>query len=213
MDLIILLWFFLFEGSNTGLFPPEVFQDGSNHAAGLALGAMTSRASGFGIFDSSALHHPTLILIDVWMFIGGAPVSTCAGIKVTAVAVLILAVVAEFRGREDIQAFGKRLPANTLKVAVTVFICGLVTVISFTLFLSLCYPNAPVDSVIFDVISAFANCGLSLGLSAHLTSPGLVLLGILMFLGRLGIMTVVAALIKQERVKLIRYPQENLLLG
>lgn len=212
MDAIILIWFFAIERDNAALFPPEVTDNTSDHFAGLTFGALTTRASGFGVLDASHLTQPTLLLAQIWMFIGAAPASTCAGIKVTTVAVLFIAVWAEFKGRGDLSAFGKRLPQGALKVAVTVLMCGVIAIIVFTLIIDQ-MTEAPLEVVQFDVISAFANCGLSLQLAPLLNNVGLTMMGALMFIGRLGTMTVAAALMKRERSDLVRYPEENVIMG
>jgi Trk-type K+ transport system membrane component len=212
MDAIILLWFFAIERDNAGLFPPEVIDNTSDHFAGLTFGALTTRASGFGVLNAANLTQPTLLLAQIWMFVGAGPASTCAGIKVTTVAVLFIAAWAEFKGRGDLTAYGKRLPPGALKVAVTVLICGVIAIFTFTLIIDQ-MTEAPLEVVQFDVISAFANCGLSLSLAPLLNDVGLTMMGMLMFIGRLGTMTVAAALMKRDRSDLVRYPEENLIIG
>jgi Trk-type K+ transport system membrane component len=146
------------------------------------------------------------------MFIGAAPASTCAGIKVTTIAVFFLAVRAEFKGQQDITAFGKRLPVNTLRIASTILVCGVVTVVVFTLILA-SVTTAPISVVLFDVISAYANCGISLGLPTQAGNAALTILGILMFIGRFGTMTIVVAIMRKDKSNAVRYPSEHIILS
>lgn len=212
MNVIIVIWFFLTEWSNTAIFTPDVMNNTSEHAAGITFQAFTTRASGFGVVSPSLLTQPTLLLSQVWMFIGGGAASTCAGIKVTTLAVFIFAAIAEFRGRQNITAFKKRLPEGSLRVAVTVLLTGVIAVLMCTLFLDL-QTEAPLGVVMFDVISAYSNCGLSLGLGPQLNDFGQMILSVLMVAGRLGTMTVAAALMKRDKTSYIVYPEESVIIG
>jgi Trk-type K+ transport system membrane component len=212
LNALIVVWFFAAEWGSKNLFGEKVFSNNSSHAADLLLQAWTTRASGFAIGDPSQLSESTKLLSEIWMFIGGAPASTCAGIKVTTVAILVYAVIAELRGREDITAFHKRFPSSSLRVAITIMIAGLSIVLLFTLVLNTMTPDS-LEVVLFDTISAYANCGLTQGLATTLPAFGHFLMGILMILGRLGTMTVAAALMKRDRVHFIRYPEESIILG
>jgi Trk-type K+ transport system membrane component len=212
LDLIIVLWFFVVEWGNTHLFTPEINDDPLLHSQALLFTALNTRTEGFEIIDQSALSGATRLLEQIWIFIGGAPASTCSGIKVTTIAVLVLALMSEFRGVSDISIFAKRLSFSSLKVAVTIFFTGIAIVILF-IFIILLQTNAPLDIVQFDTISAFANNGLSLGLDQFLTPFTSVLVAILMILGRIGTMTIVASMIRQDFSKFVRYPEENVILG
>lgn len=212
MNIIILIWFFAVEWSNTHLFSHAVFSNNSEHAAGIVLQAFTTRASGFAVVDPSHLTQPTLLLSQIWMFIGAGSASTCAGIKVTTVAVFACAAIAEFKGRQDICAFGKRLPNGSLRVAVTVVLTGIIAVVVCALAIDQ-MTEQPLEVVMFDVISAYANCGLSLGLSQHLNPICQTIMSILMISGRLGTMTVAAALMKRDKTHFVRHPEESIILG
>jgi Trk-type K+ transport system membrane component len=212
MDIFLLVWFFTVEWHNAALFSADILADTSKHITSLTFGSFTTRASGFGILNTASLSDSTLLLAQIWMFVGGAPASTAAGIKVTTVAVFFLAIRAEFKGRTDITAFGKRLPSNALRVASTVLISGVVVVVIFIILLEQ-ITDAPMNVVVFDVISAYANCGLTLGLPNIVGNVGLTVLGVLMYIGRLGTMTIAASLMKRDRTTTIRYPSENIILG
>lgn len=212
MDAILLIWFFAFEMHNMSLLPGVVNSDPTIHNVDLAFTSITARASGFSLADASTLKNSTLLLIEIWTFIGGGPASTVAGIKVTTFAIVLLAVVSELKGKSEISVFKKRLPATTLRVAITVIMCSFITVIFFAIVFSY-LSDLPFKFILFDTVSAFANCGMSLGMPATLNTFGQAILSILMLLGRLGPMTIAAALMKREHIDLVNYPQENLTVG
>jgi potassium uptake TrkH family protein len=170
------------------------------------------RSAGFNTIDVSQMHEGTWLLQDVLMFIGGGSASTAGGIKVTTLAVLVLATVAEARGDRDVEAFGRRMPAATLRLAVTVLLAGATLVITASLLL-LAITNRSLDVVLFEVTSAFATCGLSTGLSAELPDSGKYVLTALMFAGRTGTITLAAALALRDRRRVIRLPEERPIVG
>jgi Trk-type K+ transport system membrane component len=158
------------------------------------------------------MNEGTWLLQDVMMFIGGGSASTAGGIKVTTLAVLVLATVAEARGDRDVEAFGRRIPPATLRLAVTVLLAGVTLVLTATLLL-LAITDRPLDVVLFEVTSAFATCGLSTGLSSELPDSGKYVLTALMFFGRTGTITLAAALALRDRRRVIRLPEERPIVG
>jgi Trk-type K+ transport system membrane component len=120
--------------------------------------------------------------------------------------------VAEARGNEDVEAFGRRIPPATMRLSVTVLLLGATLVLVACLALE-AITDEPLDRVLFEVISAFATCGLSSGLSAELPDAGKYLLTALMFLGRTGTMTLAAALALRERPRLFRLAEERPIVG
>jgi potassium uptake TrkH family protein len=174
--------------------------------------AVMPRSGGFEVVPVSAMNETTWLLQDVLMFIGGGSASTAGGIKVGTLAVLVLAVVAEARGDGDVEAFGRRLPAATTRLAVTVLLAGLVIVTVSTLAL-LAVTGGRLDQVLFEVISAFATVGLSTGITAELPDSGKYLLAALMYVGRTGTVTLAAALALRERRRLFRLPEERPIVG
>ena len=143
---------------------------------------------------------------------GGGSASTAGGVKVTTFAVLVLAVIAEARGDQDIETFGRRIPPSVVHLAVAVSLLGMAMVaVSVVLLLTL--TNYSLDAVLFETISAFATVGLSTGISATLPPLAKYVLIALMFAGRTGSMTVAAALALRERSRVIRMPEERPIIG
>ncbi len=174
--------------------------------------AVMPRSGGFATVDISAMNQSTWLLHDVLMFIGGGSASTAGGIKVTSLAVLVLAGVAEARGDLDVEAFGRRIPSGSLRLAVTVLLAGSSMVVAGTLAL-LSITGRPLDVVLFEVVSAFATCGLSTGLTPDLPDAGKYLLAALMFAGRTGTITLAAALALRDRSRVVRLPEERPVVG
>lgn len=179
--------------------------------AGLLHGT-TTRSSGLATLDMSQMTGSTLFISNALMFVGGGSASTAGGIKVATFAVLVLAIISEARGDKDTVAFGRRIPGSTLRLAVSAAFLGATLVGIGTLTLTV-ITGLPLEAVLFEVISAFATCGLSLGITPGLPTAGKLVLIVLMFTGRLGTMTLAAALAMRERQRQIRYPEERPIIG
>lgn len=177
-------------------------------------GAMP-RSGGFSTVDVGQMNETTWFVQDVLMFVGGGSASTAGGIKVGTLAVLVLAAVAEARGDRDIEAFGRRIPVASVRLAVTVLLAGLAIVLVATLALLALVPGLRLDEALFEVISAFATCGLSTGLTMRpeFSDPAKYLLATLMYVGRTGTVTLAAALALRERGRAFRLPEERPIVG
>jgi len=149
---------------------------------------------------------------DVLMFIGGGSGGTAGGIKVTTFFLLFFAIVAEVRGDETIDAFHRRIPPTTIRLALTVALLGVAAVVTGTLAL-LTISHHDLDPVLFEVVSAFGTVGLSTGITPTLPTAGHYVLIALMFVGRIGPVTAAAALALRGRRKLYRFPVERPIVG
>jgi len=174
--------------------------------------SINQRSGGFNSFDIGEAREHTWLLEVVLMFIGGGSGSTAGGIRVTTLAVLILAIWAEARGRRDIEAFGKRIGTEILRLAVSVTLVSLIIVILGTT-VFLWQTDIPLDRSLYEVVSAFATCGLSTGITGSLDADAKTTLIVMMYVGRVGSLTVVAALALNKRRRVIRYPKERPLIG
>ncbi|MGO4533738.1 TrkH family potassium uptake protein [Leifsonia sp. 2MCAF36] len=171
-----------------------------------------ARSGGFATIPIDDLHGSSLLVTDMLMFIGGGSASTAGGIKVTTLAVLLLAGFAEARGVDSMDAFRRRIPIDVLRLSVAVALWG-ATVVAVSSILILQITKAPLDHVLFDVISAFATCGLSTGLTERLPDAGVYVLAATMFCGRVGTVTLAAALAQSQRRQLYSNPEERPLVG
>lgn len=171
-----------------------------------------ARSGGFATLDIGQLDGSSLLVTDMLMFIGGGSASTAGGIKVTTLAILFLAAFAEARGVNDMEAYDRRIPSDVLRLAVSVVLWGATTVAAATI-LILLLTDEPLDYVLFDVISAFATCGLSTGLTQNTTESAQYVLAATMFLGRIGTVTLAAALAASTRRQLFRRAEERPIVG
>lgn len=176
------------------------------------LAGVAPRSSGFATVDVGQMREATWLVQDALMFVGGGSASTAGGIKVTTLAVMLLAIVAESRGDPDVEAFGRRISPDVLRLAVAVVFIGATMVLVSSLLL-LALTDLRLDVILFEVLSAFSTCGLSTGITPTLPDEAKYVLSALMFAGRTGTMTVAAALAVRSRRRVIRRPEERPIIG
>lgn len=175
------------------------------------LSGMT-RSGGFATIDISQLNGSSLLVTDMLMFIRGGSASTAGGIKVTTRAVLFLVAFAEARSNSEVEAFERRIPTDVVRIAVSVLLWGATTVaISTVIVLQL--TGERLDFVLSEVVSAFATCGLSAGLTDNLPNSAVYVLAATMFLGRVGTVTLAAALAASTRRQLFHRAEEWPIVG
>lgn len=174
--------------------------------------SVQARTAGFNSVDFGAVHDETLLTFDILMFIGGGPAGTAGGIKVTTFAVLLFILIAEFRGEGAVNIFGKRLSRSVHREAITIALVASAAVVASTLFL-LVNSHLDLDVLLFEAISAFGTVGLSTGITADLPPASQVMLMILMFLGRLGPLTLGTALVLRRGRLLYELPKERPAIG
>jgi len=146
------------------------------------------------------------------MFIGGGSASTAGGIKVTTFVLLIFVVVAEVRGEESVDIRHRRINTRTQRQALSVVLIALTAVMSSTLLL-MELASIDFEQAMFEVVSAAATVGLSTGITPHLPEMAQVILVVLMFLGRLGPVTLVSALALRQRQRLYQNPEGRPIIG
>ncbi|WP_273845199.1 TrkH family potassium uptake protein [Rubrobacter calidifluminis] len=173
---------------------------------------ITPRTAGFNTVDYQGLHQPTVLVQIVLMFIGGGPISTAGGIKVTTAALMVLSVAAVIRGEEHVSVFGRRLPRQLMARALALVSLSALLVLSATFALMLS-DGLPLIRALFEVVSAFGTVGLTLGVTPHLSFFGKLLIAVVMFLGRVGPVTFVVALSARYRPRRYAYPEEEIAIG
>jgi trk system potassium uptake protein TrkH len=174
--------------------------------------AVVPRSSGFQTLDPAAFRDETLFFLTFLMFIGGAAGSTAGGIKVGALAVLVAAVVSATRGRTRVIAFGREIPADAVMRTLTVVSLAAVVVLAATFALTVLTSFAFLD-IIFEATSAFGTVGLTTGITAQLAGAGKLIVIVAMFAGRLGPLTLAAALAQTEQPSRLRYPEAPVRIG
>ncbi len=174
--------------------------------------AVQPRTAGFNTLDVGAMNETTWLVTDVLMFIGGGPASTAGGIKVTTFAVLGFMILSEVRGDPTVHVHNRRIPGVAQRQALSVALLGVFVVVASTLAI-LAMSDENLDRVLFETVSAFSTTGLSTGITADLPSSAQSLLTVLMFLGRVGTITLASALALRSRPILYRLPEERPIIG
>jgi Trk-type K+ transport system membrane component len=175
--------------------------------------SMTARTAGFGVFPVHSFTMPAILFIMVLMFIGGAPMSTSGGIKVTTAAVALRAIWYALRGKERVKIRNREIDLTTVRRAFTIILLyvGWTFVSTFLL----CYTdkNISVQNLFFEALSAVTTCGLSMGITPELSSMGKIIITISMYVGRIGVLSFIYGLTKNIEDERYSYPKENVLLG
>ena len=203
--LVPFFWFFFFERDMLSLpFPerilPSLFQ------------SVTLRTAGFNTLDLTRISRTGQALMILWMLIGGSPGSTAGGMKTTTIAVLFLTSLAVFRRMEDVECFGRRIGPDTVRHAVAVL---LMYCLLFLLggFLISYMEQLPLLTCLFEAASALGTVGLSLGITARLGWESRMILILLMFLGRVGGLTLIYAVQSVHPSARSPHPLEKVTVG
>lgn len=176
------------------------------------LQAITPRSGGVTTIEIPLLRESTQFLMILLMFIGAAPGSTGGGIKITTFAILAVTAYAKIRGKDDIVMFRHRISKDNVYRAITMTLLSLMLVVTATMLLTVT-ESADFLSVLFEAVSAFGTSGITMGLTPELTTLGKILVIILMFVGRIGPLTLAYAIKPKKNKELYRYPEGNITIG
>ena len=179
---------------------------------GAAFHSVSARTAGFNTLDVGAMASETWAIHYVLMFIGGGSAGTAGGIKVTTFFLLGFVVWAEVRGQRDVTAFNRRIAVDAQRQALTVVLLGM-ALLAFATLALMALTALPLEVLMFEAISAFATVGLSTGITAQLPPTAQLVLVALMFIGRVGTITVATALALRSRPRAYRYPEEHPIVG
>lgn len=174
--------------------------------------SVQTRTAGFNALDIGQFQPETLLVMDVLMFIGGGPAGTAGGIKITTFGVLAAIILAEVRGDPTVTIFGKRLSRAVHREAITVALLSVGLCFAATLAI-MHLTDFDHDRVLFEVVSAFGTVGLSTGITASLGTPSQLILIVLMFIGRVGPITVATTLALRPRRLMYELPKERPIIG
>jgi trk system potassium uptake protein TrkH len=174
--------------------------------------AVMPRTAGFNNLDIAAFAPETLLFTDALMFIGGGSAGTAGGIKVTTFGLLAYVLWAEMRGDPDVEVGRRRVPGPNQRQALAIALLG-IGVIAVATFLMEALSDFSFDQVLFETVSAFATVGLSTGITADLPPAAQVLLVLLMYIGRIGPLTLASGLALRERAQRHQLPEERTIVG
>lgn len=199
--------YFLFEYNNT------LQQDETWYGKFVSAFFMTnaSRSAGFNSVNLNFLSGPTVIMVTSLMWIGASPGSTGGGVKVTTVAIALLNILSLARGKDSIDIFKRKIiPESVNKAFAIILLSGVTIGISFVL-LNLSDPGKGMKELLFETVSAYTTCGLSLGVTPSLSPASKIIIIFTMFVGRVGTLTLLVAFIKNMRNRNYVYPSEKIL--
>jgi trk system potassium uptake protein len=176
--------------------------------------AVTSRTAGFNTIDVSKMTTAGLFITIALMLIGGCPGGTAGGIKTTTARILASSTYAVLQGKESVVLYRRQVPNTLILKAVGVTFGSIMTVVVATIVISLVEPPAlNFIQILFEVVSAFGTVGLSMGITADLTPVSKLVLVATMYIGRVGVLLLISALLGDPKSTSIRYPEESLLVG
>ncbi|PLT29747.1 TrkH family potassium uptake protein [Peribacillus deserti] len=172
------------------------------------------RTAGFNSIDISQMNLSSLVYMMGIMFIGASSGSTGGGIKVTTFALLIFALWSVLANKEDINIFKRRIPKPLVYRALSIAVSGVLFNFFIFFLLTITEKGTDMSLIAFETVSAFATVGMSAGLTMDLSTYGKILITIMMFIGRVGPLTMAFALAVHSQNKAnIRYPEEKILIG
>jgi len=174
--------------------------------------SVTCRTAGFNTLDLTKISEPGLLLMIVLMMVGGSPTSTAGGFKTTTLAVLLMSARASFQRRENAQCFGRRLPNETVRNASAILILYLILILTGSFLIS-CADGLPILTALFEAGSAVATVGLSVCGTPGLSDFSHIVLIVLMYVGRVGGLTLFYGVITNGGFEVYRYPEENVTVG
>ncbi len=177
-----------------------------------AFQSVQTRTAGFNSIDIGAMDSVSWLLMSMLMFVGGGSAGTAGGIKVTTFAVIALMIWSELRGDTDVHAHRRRLPERTQRRAVAIAAISMGAVVAGSMAIK-SLSATDLDRSLFEATSAFGTVGLTTGITATLPQPAQAVLIGLMYLGRLGPLTLGTALVLRDRHLRYRYPEEQPILG
>ncbi|QLE58354.1 TrkH family potassium uptake protein [Nostoc sp. TCL26-01] len=175
--------------------------------------SVTPRTAGFNTVDIGKMTNAGLFIMIALMFIGASPGGTGGGIKTTTLRVLTSCTKAILHGKEEVLLYERKIAISLILKAVGVLVGSVATVILATIFISLTDPKLDFIQILFEVVSAFATVGLSTGITGAVSPVAKIVLIITMYVGRVGVLLLMSAVLGDPRPTRIHYPEENLLVG
>ncbi len=174
----------------------------------------TARSGGLATMDVSEFSSPTQLLLSILMFIGASPSSVGGGIRTTTFAVVILTVITFSLGKSEVRAFRRSIKQEDMLKSFVVFSTACMLVVGSILVLGVVEDHRfSLMSIVFEVASAFGTCGLSMGITSDLTVLGKLMIMLLMFIGRIGILSLLFMFKANKRKGKYSYPKEDIIIG
>ncbi len=175
--------------------------------------SVSFRTAGFNSVDMGEMSRGMMIIACVLMFIGASPGSTGGGIKTSTVAVLFMSIRASMTGRSDVELGKHTVNPKVVTRAISIVAIAFTCLIFGLVLLVISQPDIPFDALLFEAVSALGTVGLSLGITSDLNGAGKTIIIILMFVGRLGPLTIALAVGERQATRGFRYSEERIVVG
>jgi trk system potassium uptake protein TrkH len=175
--------------------------------------AVTPRTAGFNTLDYGKMTTAALFITIALMFVGANPGGTAGGVKTTTIRVLTSATRSILQGKEEVILYRRQVPLSLILKAIGVVVGSFATVIIATITIAITDPEVSFIQIFFEVVSAFATVGLSTGVTASFSAAAKLTLIATMYIGRVGVLLLMSALLGDPIPSRIKYPEENLLVG
>ena len=174
--------------------------------------SVTLRTAGFNTIGIASLTTSTYLIMILFMFIGGASGSTAGGVKINSVVIIMAYIRSILKDQDEVTLFKRLVPKDLVLRALLILLFGIAAILAGTLLLTMT-ERAPFIHLVFETVSAFGTVGLSAGITSSLTIIGKCVIIILMFIGRVGPLTLLAAAAQRARKIHIEYPQGDITIG
>ena len=175
-------------------------------------GSVTPRTAGFNTVDMGALAMPTILIYLILMWIGASPGSTGGGLKTSTFAVAVLNTISISKGKDRVEVFNRQIENQTLRKAFAVILLSFLIIGLGVFFVVLMNPELELIAVAFEIFSAFSTVGLSLGITGDLSNGSKLVVTVIMFLGRVGTLTVLVAFVRKTRNLRYKLPEETVFI-
>lgn len=199
--------FWWFENDNTLKGLPTI-----GKLATSFMGAVTPRTAGFNNVSMGAMLPATVFLTMILMWIGASPMSTGGGIKTTTFVIAVKNIYASLKGKSRVEIAKRQLTVENVNRANAIIFLSLLWIGTSTMLLVILEPQATIAQALFEIISAIGTVGLSLNLTPTLSDSGKILVSLTMFVGRVGLVTLLAGIIKQQVCKNYTYADDTVIL-
>ena len=176
-------------------------------------GGITPRTAGFNTVDYSAVTFPTIMITILLMWIGASPASTGGGIKTSTFAIATMNIFSIARGKDRLEIYRREVAQSSIRRAFAIISLSLIVIGAATFFLAYFEPDKDIKALTFEVFSAYSTVGLSMGVTPQLGEGGKIILIFVMFIGRISMLTLLIAMLKQTKQLKYRYPTEEILIN
>lgn len=199
--------FWVFENGNTLQGLPI-----KGKIAASFLGAATPRTAGFNNLPTDALSVPTIVMTLFLMWIGASPLSTGGGIKTTTFTLALKSVFNTLRGKNNLELFKRRIPDANVRRAHVIILLSVLWIVLATLLIAALMPGSRLTPVLFEVVSAASTVGLSLDFTPLLNTAGKIIISLTMFVGRVGLLSLLSGMTRQQTTQNYTYAEDNVIL-